>query len=76
MPEPKGFEALVKIGAAGLCHTDLLVMSGDFGDNYPITGSHEPAGTVVALGDLVQERWGVKVGDRVAGLLPLAPCGA
>jgi D-arabinose 1-dehydrogenase-like Zn-dependent alcohol dehydrogenase len=74
VPQPKGHEALVKIGAAGLCHTDLLVMSGEFGgDNYPITGSHEPAGTVVALGP--DARGYVEVGQRVAGLLPLDPCG-
>jgi len=65
----------VKIGAAGLCHTDLLVMSGEFGDQYPITGSHEPAGTVVALGELADKEGKAKVGSRVAGLLPLAPCG-
>ena len=52
-----------------------MVMSGDFGDHYPITGSHEPSGTIVALGPDVDERGGVRVGQRVAGLLPLSPCG-
>lgn len=40
----------------------------DFGVKYPVTGSHEPAGTIVALGGKV------KVGMRGAGLLHAGIC--
>jgi D-arabinose 1-dehydrogenase-like Zn-dependent alcohol dehydrogenase len=67
VPVPKGHEALIKIGAAGMCHTDLLVMDDFPLAKYPLTGSHEPAGEIVALGKDA-EGGKVKVGDRVAGL--------
>jgi threonine dehydrogenase-like Zn-dependent dehydrogenase len=38
---------------------------------YPLTGSHEPAGEIVALG---AEGGKVKVGDRVAGLFHREIC--
>ena len=50
----------------------MLVLKEDFGGVYPVTGSHEPVGTVVALGPDV--KGGVKVGDRVAGFLHLGVC--
>jgi len=40
---------------------------------YPLTGSHEPAGEIVALGDEA-EGGKVKVGDRVAGLFHREIC--
>lgn len=46
---PQAGEILVQIVAAGLCHTDL-VMPLTNGGPVPITGSHEPAGIVAALG--------------------------
>lgn len=74
VPKPKGHEALLKIHAAGMCHTDLLVM-GDFPlANYPLTGSHEPAGEVVALGEEAEKDGRVSVGDRVAGSFHMNPC--
>lgn len=41
---------------------------------YPLTGSHEPAGEVVALGDLAKGDGRVEVGDRVAGSFHSDPC--
>ncbi|KAK8843346.1 hypothetical protein IAR55_007002 [Kwoniella newhampshirensis] len=75
VPNVEGSQVLLKIGAAGLCHTDLMVMDGSFGGVYPIVGSHEPAGTVVALGKDAEKNGTAKVGDRVAALLPKDPCG-
>jgi D-arabinose 1-dehydrogenase-like Zn-dependent alcohol dehydrogenase len=40
---------------------------------YPLTGSHEPAGEIVALGQDA-EGGKVKVGDRVAGLFHREIC--
>lgn len=56
----------------------MMVMSGAFGDDfgikYPVTGSHEPAGTVVALGDDAEREGKLKVGMRVAGFLHADVC--
>ena len=44
-------ELLVRIGAAGLCHSDLSVIDGEWGPAaYPVVGGHEVIGSVVALG--------------------------
>ncbi|WRT69024.1 uncharacterized protein IL334_006006 [Kwoniella shivajii] len=75
VPKAEGSKVLLKIGSAGLCHTDLMVLEGSFGGNFPIVGSHEPAGTVMALGEEAGKLGKVKVGDRVAALLPKDVCG-
>jgi D-arabinose 1-dehydrogenase-like Zn-dependent alcohol dehydrogenase len=50
----------------------MMVMDGTFtGAKYPVTGSHEPCGTVVSVGE---EAGGVNVGDRVVALLPVEIC--
>jgi len=63
MPTPGFEEALVKISASGVCHSDLHLARGDwFG---PMTGGigHEAIGVVTALGPGA-ERY-AQVGDRV-----------
>ena len=65
VPEPQGAEVLVEVGAAGLCRTDLHVMSsplGAFPYTLPFTLGHESAGRVAALGP---EASGFDVGDPV-----------
>jgi L-idonate 5-dehydrogenase len=68
-------EVLVKIGAGGICGSDLhYYQDGGFGPirvKEPIILGHEIAGTVEALGTGVS---GLAVGDRVA-LNPARPCG-
>lgn len=76
VPEPQGYEVLLKIGAAGFCHTDAMVMDGSF-DGLPpegVTGSHEPAGTIVKLGPDTQREGVVSVGQRVAAMLQRNVC--
>jgi len=74
VPEPAPDEVLVKVGACGLCGTDLhLAVAGDIPvERTPITLGHEGAGTVAALGRDVR---GLREGDRVV-LFPAASCGA
>jgi propanol-preferring alcohol dehydrogenase len=60
------------VATAGLCHTDLIVYHGLTEAPLPFTGSHEPAGTVVALGSNVPETW--HVGDRVGVTNFMDPC--
>ena len=76
VPSPQGYEVLLKIGAAGFCHTDAMVMDGSF-DGLPaegVTGSHEPAGTIVKLGPDAEKEGQVKVGQRVAAMLQRNVC--
>ena len=63
-------EVMVRIAAAGLCHTDLTVQAGLL--PFPLPGilGHEGAGTVVATGSAVSH---VSVGDHVA--LSFTSCG-
>lgn len=65
VPEPRGSEVLVEVAAAGLCRTDLHIMSspaGAFPYALPFTLGHESAGRVAALGP---EASGLDVGDPV-----------
>ena len=70
--DPGPGEALVRIAASGVCHTDLTVknLNGN-GMAFPIVLGHEGAGTVEALGDGVT---GLEIGDPVV-LAYRAPCG-
>ena len=54
-------EALVKVKACGLCHTDLSLIEGN-ARNLPHSLGHEGAGDVVEVGEGVTD---LKVGDRV-----------
>lgn len=55
-------ELLVRILAAGLCHSDLSVIDGSRPRPLPMVLGHEAAGEVVELGKGVE---GFAVGDRV-----------
>jgi aryl-alcohol dehydrogenase len=55
-------EALVKIVASGVCHTDALARDGDMPFPAPGVLGHEGAGVVWAVGDGVTN---VSVGDKV-----------
>lgn len=55
-------EILVRIEAAGICHSDLSVVNGDRPRPTPMALGHEAAGIIEALGDQVQ---GLRIGQRV-----------
>ncbi len=55
-------EVLVRIAAAGLCHSDLSVINGDRPRPLPMALGHEAAGVVEALGEGVAD---LAVGDHV-----------
>lgn len=70
--EPPGQgEVLVKIRAAGLCHSDLSVINGDRPRGLPIVLGHEASAEVVELGAGVNE---LSVGDHVV-LVFVPSCG-
>ena len=58
----KPTDALVRIRAAGLCHTDLEVIEGSLRYPMPIVLGHEAAGVVEQVGSAAR---GVKAGDHV-----------
>ncbi|MDQ2738463.1 MAG: S-(hydroxymethyl)mycothiol dehydrogenase [Actinomycetota bacterium] len=62
VPDPGPGEAVVKIAACGVCHTDLHYKTGGIGDDYPYLLGHEAAGIVEAVGDGVTD---VAPGDYV-----------
>lgn len=82
-PKPTGVQVLVKVKAAGVCHSDLHLWEGgydtgdgfmkvtDRGVKFPVTPGHEISGTVAEIGDAVQ---GISVGDNVL-VYPWIGCG-
>ncbi len=61
---PKAGEVLVRVAAAGVCHSDVRYADGELGQGYwPIILGHEGAGVVEAVGEGVTH---VAPGDRVA----------
>ena len=71
VPDPGPGEALVKVKACGVCHTDLHYREGAINDDFPFLLGHEAAGTVEAVGDGVD---GIAPGDFVV-IAWRAPCG-
>jgi D-arabinose 1-dehydrogenase-like Zn-dependent alcohol dehydrogenase len=84
-PQPAGTQVLLKVRAAGVCHSDLHLADGYFdlgggkkmslqdrGMKLPVTLGHENVGEVVAVG---AEAKGVKVGDVLLAD-PWIGCGA
>lgn len=69
---PRPGELLVRIDAAGLCHSDLSVVNGDRPRPMPMALGHEATGIVEALGSESDPQFAV--GDRVV-LAFLPSCG-
>lgn len=67
-PTPQPDELVIRVGACGICGTDLHIVDGESPlARYPIVPGHEFAGDIVAVGTQVaQIRDDVKVGTRVA----------
>ena len=62
VPDPGPGEAVVRVEACGVCHTDLHYRQGGINDEFPFLLGHEAAGTVEAVGEGVTE---VEPGDFV-----------
>jgi alcohol dehydrogenase/propanol-preferring alcohol dehydrogenase len=89
-PQPSGTQVLIKVKAAGVCHSDLHIWEGgynlghgrkplslkDRGVSLPLTMGHETVGEVLALGPDAQKdnAGGIKVGD-IALVYPWIGCG-
>ncbi|MER5935853.1 S-(hydroxymethyl)mycothiol dehydrogenase [Streptomyces sp. NPDC001928] len=62
VPDPGPGEALVKVEACGVCHTDLHYREGGINDDFPFLLGHEAAGVVESVGEGVTD---VAPGDFV-----------
>ncbi len=62
VPDPGPGEAVVKVQACGVCHTDLHYKQGGISDDFPFLLGHEAAGIVESVGEGVTE---VAPGDFV-----------
>ena len=63
-PQPVDDQVLVRVVGAGVCHSDLHVLDGDFEHlvQRPVTPGHEIAGVVHALGP---QAYGIDIGTSV-----------
>ena len=89
-PQPAGSQVLIKVKAAGVCHSDLHIWEGgydlghgrkplslkDRGVSLPLTMGHETVGEIVAFGPDVKasDKGDLKVGDVVLAY-PWLGCG-
>lgn len=63
VPVPGFDEAVVRVHACGVCHSDVFAKEGAYpGISYPLVPGHEIAGEIAGLGDGVK---GWEVGQRV-----------
>jgi len=69
-PEPQAGEVVIRVGASGICGTDIHILRGEYMGGYPVIPGHEFAGEVVAVGAGVTR---VRVGSRAA-VEPNIPC--
>ena len=51
VPDPGPGEAVVRVQACGVCHTDLHYREGGINDDFPFLLGHEAAGIVERVGD-------------------------
>lgn len=65
-------EALLKMECCGVCHTDLHVKNGDFGDKTGVILGHEGIGIVKEIGPGVNS---LKIGDRASVAWFFEGCG-
>jgi 2-desacetyl-2-hydroxyethyl bacteriochlorophyllide A dehydrogenase len=71
LPRPGPGEAVVRVGATAVCHTDLAIYTGQHpGVRYPVVLGHEAAGVVEAVGPGAR----IASGTRVV-INPVISCG-
>ncbi|MEV7283338.1 S-(hydroxymethyl)mycothiol dehydrogenase [Streptomyces sp. NPDC093252] len=55
VPDPGPGEAVVRVQACGVCHTDLHYKQGGISDEFPFLLGHEAAGVVESVGEGVSD---------------------
>lgn len=69
-PEPGPGQVMIRVGAAGVCGTDVHIFRGRFPASFPRVPGHEFAGEIAALGEGVTQ---FQVGQRISAD-PVIPC--
>jgi L-iditol 2-dehydrogenase len=72
VPEPGRGEIVLRVAAAGLCHSDVRVFKGEKYARQGVVPGHEISGVIAAVGDGVID---LAEGDRVS-LCPIIACGS
>ncbi len=72
LDDPRAGEVLLRMGASGVCHSDLHVVEGEWGAAMPLVLGHEGAGVVEAVGEGVRDVAGRR-SRRPLLVLPLPP---
>ncbi|HUB92387.1 MAG TPA: alcohol dehydrogenase catalytic domain-containing protein [Candidatus Saccharimonadales bacterium] len=74
MPSPGPGEIVMKVGACGVCRSNLQVIEGERGrpPKLPLIPGHEVVGRITELG---QEVNSLKIGDRVGAQPQFSVCG-
>lgn len=63
IPKIKNNEVLIKVGAVGLCGTDVNIFNGEYFGGYERVPGHEFSGVVTKIGSDITR---FKIGDRVS----------
>ncbi len=75
IPRPDPGEVLVKMGGAGICYSDVMILKNKYKGRVPVpipmVMGHEGAGVIAETGKGVKD---LRAGDRV-GLMPAWGCG-
>jgi len=66
LPDVGDNDGILRVEACGLCGTDHEQYTGALPAGFAFVPGHESVGVLEAVGPRAAERWGVKVGDRVA----------
>lgn len=62
-PSPDSNEVVIRVHASGICHTDIDILYGRYGNStFPLVPGHEYAGEIIAIGNHVSDYC---VGERV-----------
>jgi L-iditol 2-dehydrogenase len=72
IPEAGRGEIVLRVAAAGLCHSDVRVFKGEKYAKQGVIPGHEVSGVVAQVGDGISD---IAVGDRVS-LCPIIACGS
>jgi L-iditol 2-dehydrogenase len=81
LPKPGPGEVLIKVGAAGVCGSDIKCYEGSpylWGDESPyvkppVVSGHEFVGEVVELGEGAEDKYGLEIGDKAVAE-QIVPC--
>lgn len=72
---PEKDQILLKLGVTSICASDPKIMLGKTPYvEFPLIMGHEFVGSIVEIGPLARERYGLKIGDRIT-VEPAIPCG-